>query len=767
MKNTMQDKLVDIIKKLEDLNELHSLAGFKNDIEYYKNRINDIEFKIAVVGEFSSGKSTFINAVVGKDVLKHGSEETTAVITRIINVNVDDVNAFKGKVFLKNGDEKILEDLNSLTEYTTTKSSIHNVVNDVEKVEVYVPFIGVNHKLVLIDTPGLNGKADGHREQTVNMIKQAHACIYLLQKRGLTDSDIQFIKYLNRYQNNFIFLQNFIDEFCVSEGDDLDIILAGQKKILDEEVFNDNHNVAYSLCGISALLKLVASDKSIRKLYKADVRELNDNDRKELFDKSNYEEFSQLLKTRFSDDNIERLQFGDTAISLAKWVESLEYKIKLRHSQELEVLENSRNSANHIRLEKLRQSIIENTEKYKKKIRNFVISQCELLEGDFKINVSDEIAEVKNKMTKEIDGCKNLQEFKLKSQQIPHMLDQDIDDMMQNVVENMNIKIHNLKQLILNRIEEYTGIQTEEFDIEKLIVSNNDFSNNQFKSDNSEIVRIEQLVRQNVLEYENILETMQGGMDEISNTESSLKEKKELVAETNRIYDAKLRAMGYRPTPKRVIKCSYEERDHRWYEGGWFADLFCGPKKVRVEREVMDYSAVEAYDKDMANLKSHFTTLIQSKEKDVTIEERKLERLKNNYKHLEEKRKRIEDSIKNKKAEVMELKRELELKEKKAAKAFLNIEKGKLKNNIYDYLEGSGYESVYYKVVSYAKENLESIRQQIIDSAIISMDDAIKVKQKRIDSCLNNELPEVKNKIEILEHTTNKLNDILVIIREV
>jgi hypothetical protein len=41
------------------------------------------------------------------------------------------------------------------------------------------------------------------------------------------------------------------------------------------------------------------------------------------------------------------------------------------------------------------------------------------------------------------------------------------------------------------------------------------------------------------------------------------------------------------------------------------------------------------------------------------------------------------------------------------------------------------------------------------------------VKQKRIDSCLNNELPEVKNKIEILEHTTNKLNDILVIIREV
>ena len=763
----MQDKLVDIIKKLEALKELHSFAGFKNDIEYYKNRINDIEFKIAVVGEFSSGKSTFINAVIGKDVLKHGSEETTAVITRIINVNVDDVNAFKGKVFLKNGDEKILEDLNSLTEYTTTKSSIHNVVNEVEKVEVYVPFIGVNHKLVMIDTPGLNGKADGHREQTVNMIKQAHACIYLLQKRGLTDSDIQFIKYLNRYQNNFIFLQNFIDEFCVSEGDDLDIILAGQKKILDEEVFNDNHNVTYSLCGISALLKLVASDKSIKKLYKADVRELNDNDRKELFDKSNYEEFSKLLKSRFSDDNIERLQFGDTAISLAKWVETLEYKIKLRHSQELEVLENSRNTVNHIRLEKLRQSIIENTDKYKKKIRNFVISQCELLEGDFKINVSDEINEVKNRMTKEIDDCNNLQEFKLKSQQIPHMLDQDIDDMMQNVLENMNIKIHNLKQLILNRIEEYTGIQTEEFDIEKLNVPNNDFSNKQFMSDNSEIVRIEQLVRQNVLEYEKLLETIQEGIEEISNAESNLNEKKELVAEVNRIYDAKLKAMGYRPAPKRVIKYSYEERDHRWYEGGLFADFFCGPKKVRVEREVMDYSAVEAYDKDMANLKSHFTTLIQSKEKDVTIEERKLERLKNNYSHLEEKRKRIENSIKNKKAEVIELKRELELKEKKAARAFLNIEKSKLKNNVYDYLEGSGNESVYYKVVSYAKENLESIRQQIIDSAIISMDDAIKVKQKRIDSCLNNELPEVKNKIEVLEHTTNKLNDILAIIREV
>lgn len=38
-------------------------------------RLKTNTFRLAVVGEFSSGKSTFLNAIIGKDILKHGVQE--------------------------------------------------------------------------------------------------------------------------------------------------------------------------------------------------------------------------------------------------------------------------------------------------------------------------------------------------------------------------------------------------------------------------------------------------------------------------------------------------------------------------------------------------------------------------------------------------------------------------------------------------------------------------------------------------------------------
>lgn len=70
-----------IINKIEDNEELKTIEGFTKEAEVFRERLNDDEIRIAVVGEFSSGKSTFINALIGKDILNHATKETTAVIT--------------------------------------------------------------------------------------------------------------------------------------------------------------------------------------------------------------------------------------------------------------------------------------------------------------------------------------------------------------------------------------------------------------------------------------------------------------------------------------------------------------------------------------------------------------------------------------------------------------------------------------------------------------------------------------------------------------
>jgi ribosome biogenesis GTPase A len=52
-------------------------------INYIQKRRNDSNLYLAVIGEFSSGKSTFINALLRDDLLKTSALPTTAAATKL------------------------------------------------------------------------------------------------------------------------------------------------------------------------------------------------------------------------------------------------------------------------------------------------------------------------------------------------------------------------------------------------------------------------------------------------------------------------------------------------------------------------------------------------------------------------------------------------------------------------------------------------------------------------------------------------------------
>lgn len=74
------------IREIMDMQVIQDAPFFYEQLKRTLERILDQSFRIAVVGEFSSGKSTFINALIGKDILKHGASETTATITEVENI---------------------------------------------------------------------------------------------------------------------------------------------------------------------------------------------------------------------------------------------------------------------------------------------------------------------------------------------------------------------------------------------------------------------------------------------------------------------------------------------------------------------------------------------------------------------------------------------------------------------------------------------------------------------------------------------------------
>ena len=64
------------------------------DLEHSIRFLREAPVRVAIFGEFSAGKTTFINALIGEDILSVAVEPTTAVPTRVrygreFNVHVD------------------------------------------------------------------------------------------------------------------------------------------------------------------------------------------------------------------------------------------------------------------------------------------------------------------------------------------------------------------------------------------------------------------------------------------------------------------------------------------------------------------------------------------------------------------------------------------------------------------------------------------------------------------------------------------------------
>ena len=207
------------------------------------------EFEMAVVATMSSGKSTLINAMLGRDLLPARAEATTSNIVRIHDV--DGQKEFKAVA--KNGDGVELEtienvapeDLNRLNSLGNDESKL----NYVSVCELYGDIPGVdstNVRLVLTDTPGPNNSQNVvHREHTYSLFKKEYKplILYILNASQLGTNDDSLL--LDRVaeamaetgrqsQDRFIFVLNKADEFDPEKGETLEKKLDDVRKYLEQ-----------------------------------------------------------------------------------------------------------------------------------------------------------------------------------------------------------------------------------------------------------------------------------------------------------------------------------------------------------------------------------------------------------------------------------------------------------------------------------------------------------------------------------------------------
>lgn len=189
-KETIALYVNDILK----LSTKYEVKTVSRDLETLKQRIVDDQFQLVVVGMFSRGKSTFIDALLGKRLLPTSKKPTTAVISKVIYNSTPSFylhykdgrkpNPMSEKEFL------------NFTASNTEDDEIKSVeLENISFAQVGYPLTFCQNGVVLVDTPGTNDLNQTRVELTYQYLNKADAVIMLLAAdQALSIGEVEFLK---------------------------------------------------------------------------------------------------------------------------------------------------------------------------------------------------------------------------------------------------------------------------------------------------------------------------------------------------------------------------------------------------------------------------------------------------------------------------------------------------------------------------------------------------------------------------------------------
>lgn len=183
-----------------------------DEIKYIIEKYHSGQSIIVVTGEFSSGKSSFINCYLNKpDFLPYGKTECTPILIDISEGQEESIEVRTVDGVISNVEytkEKI---------YELAKYDVNNI-NNILSINIPIQNSGLPKGVHLIDTPGTNTVLKEHEEITNYIIKKADAVLYLFNK-VVSQTDINHIVNIMQYTKNIIFVLTHADEVDNKTGE--------------------------------------------------------------------------------------------------------------------------------------------------------------------------------------------------------------------------------------------------------------------------------------------------------------------------------------------------------------------------------------------------------------------------------------------------------------------------------------------------------------------------------------------------------------------
>ena len=274
------------VETLQSIARFLDLKNIETELAQIKEKSNDsAELILPLVGEFSAGKTTLINALTDCKELETATQPTTATIYEI-HFGCDQSYAI---VLTSNGERKKVDDIASLKNETLGDAVVVNIFDTSKKVSA---------STILVDTPGLSSPNPLHRQTLVDFLPQADAILLVTDvNQQITRSLTDFIKTMKLAKRPIFLVITKCDTKSESE-------LEAVKKYISENCELSVEQVACVSASTDNLNELYNLLDKIQKDKTAILKEVNKH-RIQTISNTLVQRIDELLKASSSDKDLD------------------------------------------------------------------------------------------------------------------------------------------------------------------------------------------------------------------------------------------------------------------------------------------------------------------------------------------------------------------------------------------------------------------------------------------------------------------------------
>jgi GTPase Era involved in 16S rRNA processing len=190
-----------LLSQIHQICHQFHIVSLNRQIEACKNLLQEDQLiDVAILGQFKSGKSSFLNSLIGKPILPVGVIPVTTTITRL-------QYGKRERAIARHFDGQQTEvDIEAIEEFTSEAKNPANQKN-VEVVDVELPSLEKYAGLRLVDTPGLGSIFKYHMETSENWLPEVGTALLAISSdRPLAQNDLQLIRDLRKHTPKIVLL---------------------------------------------------------------------------------------------------------------------------------------------------------------------------------------------------------------------------------------------------------------------------------------------------------------------------------------------------------------------------------------------------------------------------------------------------------------------------------------------------------------------------------------------------------------------------------